>query len=173
MRKLTIRQLGTCFAGLLASAAVASASVVVYQFPLSGLEEVPPVVTPGLGFAEVTLDTNTNLLTWDVSYQDMLGTLTMAHFHGPAAIGENNSVLVNMFPTTGSNFGTIVGSTTVTDTVRDHILAGMTYINLHSSVHGGGELRGQVIPEPGTYALLAGILAMGGALYWRRRRRAA
>lgn len=157
------------FAGFLASAAVLPANMFTFAFPLSGLQEVPPVATPGTGSAVVTLNTDTNLLTWDVTYEDMLGTLTMAHFHGPAAIGVNAGVLVNMNPTTGFNSGTIVGSATVSDTVRDHILAGLTYINLHSTVFGPGELRGQVIPEPGTYALLFGIAALAGVLYRRRR----
>ncbi|MCC5806265.1 MAG: CHRD domain-containing protein [Opitutales bacterium] len=168
--KSTLRCSIIAFAGLLASAAVLSANLYTFTLPLSGLQEVPQVVTPGSGTATVTLDSETNELTWDVSYENMLGTLTMAHFHGPADFGENAGVLVNMNPDLGSNTGTIVGSATVTNEVRDNVLAGMTYINLHSSEFGAGELRGQVIPEPSTYALLLGLGALAGVFVWRRRR---
>ncbi len=172
---------GIVFAGLLATAAVVSANVVVFNFPLSGDQEVPPVTTPATGFASVMLDMDSNFLTWDISYQDLKAPLTGAHFHGPADFGVNASVLVNLFPTTGVTSGTIAGSTTLAEAqgfsaneIRDFIAGGMTYINLHSDGaqggHGAGELRGQVVPEPRTYGLMAGILALGAAFYWRRRR---
>jgi hypothetical protein len=52
------------------------------------------------------------------------------------------------------------------------------YINLHTvanvsdpnSGFPGGEIRGQVIPEPGTYALFAGMLALAGVAWFRRRK---
>jgi hypothetical protein len=164
---------GLACTGFIALAAHLSAVVVVYQFPLSGLEEVPPNASPATGFATVTLDTESNLLAWDVVFSGFQGTYTNAHFHGPAAPGVNTGTLVGIHQAEflGQTSGQLVGSTTLTNMVhKQHILDGLTYINLHSTVFPGGEIRGQVIPEPSTYAMFAGLLALAGACYWRRRR---
>jgi hypothetical protein len=167
-------------ASALAFSITTSANIILYEFNLTGAEEVPPVTTPATGFASVTLNTATNLLTWDISFQDLTNGLSGAHFHGPAAFGSNAGVLVGMTlgDASGQTSGSIIGSTTISETIKGHILDGNTYINLHSFADPdpnvgfpGGELRGQVIPEPGTYALFAGFFALLGAGYLRRRRR--
>jgi MYXO-CTERM domain-containing protein len=50
------------------------------------------------------------------------------------------------------------------------IAAGEAYLNVHSSVFPGGEIRGylQPTPEPATFLMAGAALA---ALAWRRRRR--
>ncbi len=46
--------------------------------------------------------------------------------------------------------------------------AGLTYTNIHDSQFGGGEIRGQIVPEPATTAfVVVGGLAL--ALVQRRR----
>jgi hypothetical protein len=172
MRPL-IKCAGIACVGLLALAATSSAVLVVYEFPLTGAEENPPVIPSGTGFATVTLDTASNFLTWDVSFSDLVGTYTNAHFHGPAAIGVNAGVILGIHQAefVGLKAGNLVGNATIDETFKQQILDGVTYINIHSNPHTSGELRGQVIPEPSTYALFAGMIALAGAWFWRRRAR--
>jgi hypothetical protein len=68
--------------------------------------------------------------------------------------------------TDGLNADTLIGSATISDAFEAELLAGLWYINIHSTFRPGGEIRGQVIPEPGTLALAAFGLA---ALALRRR----
>jgi hypothetical protein len=146
-----------------------SATVVTYNFGLDGLQEVPPVNTTGWGVATVTLDTVSGLLTWDVAYFDLLSPSTAAHFHGAALPGQNAGVQVDMGPgeTFGVTSGTLNGSATINAAQIQDVLDGLWYINIHSQLHPGGEIRGQVVPAPGALALL-GLGALGAV---RRRRR--
>ena len=58
------------------------------------------------------------------------------------------------------------GSTTLA-TELPFLLNGGLYFNVHTSDHGGGEIRGQVVPEPSTLA----AAAIGGMLLVSRKRR--
>jgi len=160
----------TAVSGLLI-AGQSSADVIEYNFELSGDQEVPAVDTPGNGIAFVTIDTDTMELTWDVSYQDLLGNSTAAHFHGPADFGENAGVQVGMSGDFGNTSGTLMGSTTISASQMQDLIDGLWYINIHSTLHPGGEIRGQVVqqlPAPGALALI-GLGAIAGV---RRRRQA-
>jgi hypothetical protein len=50
------------------------------------------------------------------------------------------------------------------------IMEGRAYLNVHSTEFGGGEIRDFLteVPEPGTWALVAGSMA-GLLVFWRRR----
>ncbi len=133
----------------------ARGGILHFVFPLEGSQEIqdPPVVTPATGMGDVTLNTATNNLAWNVSFEGLLAPVTAAHFHGPAPVGMNATVAV---PIAGAGATSpIVGSTTITDLQESQIINGLWYVNIHSQTFPLGELRGQVVPEPATWALLA------------------
>lgn len=99
--------------------------------------------SPATGVAQVSYDDVSNLLTWDISWTtNLLGTETAMHFHGPAAAGANAGVTQGI----GVGSNPAVGSATITPAAGADLLAGLWYVNLHSSVETGGEIRGQVLP---------------------------
>src|SRR5690348_3769723 len=60
----------------------------------TGDQEVPAVSTTGTGTLTGTLDNNTNALHYSVSWTNLSGAATAAHFHGPAAAGTNSGVVI-------------------------------------------------------------------------------
>ena len=125
--------------------------------------------SPATGSATMFLDDLTNEFTWDVSWSGFLNTVTVAHFHGPAAAGSNAGAQIEI----DINFNPSTGSAFLDATQASDLLADLWYINIHTDQNPGGEIRGQVlrsaiVPEPGTSSLLLASLA--GLLYLRRKR---
>lgn len=118
-----------------------------FRADLSGTHEVPPVDTPASGRATISIDENT--LTYRVVYNSLKAVATAAHIHGPAAAGANASPMFNLSPSPSFGVsGVLSGTQTLTAAQKSSIESGNAYLNIHTSVHGGGEIRGQIAPQP-------------------------
>jgi hypothetical protein len=105
-------------------------------------QEVPPAAGAGKASGTFTLNPATKELTWNVTYSGLSGDAGAAHIHGPAAAGANAGVLVNLTPSGAKN--PITGKATLTDAQVADLLAGKTYLNIHTAANKGGEVRGQI-----------------------------
>jgi uncharacterized protein (TIGR03118 family) len=110
---------------------------------LNGASEVPPITTTATGTGSLTLIGNQVL--YAVSYSGLAGAATGAHIHGPADATQPAPILVFLNTPSGTS-GSISGTVSLTPAELADLLAGMTYINIHSTVHQGGEIRGQITP---------------------------
>lgn len=110
---------------------------------INGASENPAVETAGNGIATLALE-GTNL-RYSVSYSQLSGNATAGHIHGSANALNNAGVMV---PFTGpfGSAGVITGTATLTPEQLTALRSGMTYVNLHTAAHGGGEVRGQIVP---------------------------
>lgn len=128
--------------GLAGCTGMQPSNMVSFTAKLSGANEVPAVTTSGTGMAEATLNKDTNVLKWKVTYSGLTGTAMAGHFHGPAAAGSNAGVVVP-FTSTASP---IEGQATLTPAQVSDLMAGKWYANIHTAANKGGEIRGQLMP---------------------------
>lgn len=123
------------------SAMPAFAEVVKYSADLTAAAEVPPTDSAATGKLEATLDTDTKVFTWTVTYDGLSGDATGAHFHGPAAEGANADVALPLADPLASP---INGNATLTDDQITQLQGGQWYLNVHTAKFPDGEIRGQV-----------------------------
>ena len=157
-----MRRLSLAIAGLfvLLVSSQAQAQTVNFTAALSGEKEAPAVLTGSFGDATVTLNLATLTVTWNVNVFNMPSGTTVSHFHvgGPGLAGPtvvNFTVLSDI-----SNDYGFSGSANALSNARPDqgirswedfiqaLLGGQVYINVHSRVNPGGEIRGQVIRVP-------------------------
>ncbi|MGB9990826.1 CHRD domain-containing protein [Massilia sp. SM-13] len=169
-----------------------------YSATLTGAQEATPNASPAIGAAIVTFDVTSHTLTVGTVFTDLLGTVTAAHIHccvaPPATAGVATMVpTFTGFPSGVSegtylmSFDTSLASTWNATFIANNggttagaeaallagLDAGMAYLNIHTTLYPGGEIRGFLapapVPEPASaMMLLLGVpLAIGIA---RRRR---
>lgn len=133
-------------------------------------------VTASTGLFDGTLDTVTNEFTYTVTYSGLSSDVTLGHIHGPFTLGQvtgnTANVILNFDPTVnlsplpssaifvkGAPAGNAAGTVTLAaavnistsvngDSLKKLLLAGKTYANIHTSLNGGGEVRGQIGVAP-------------------------
>ena len=136
---------------------------IILQANLTTETEIPEVAesTPeaASGLAIALLDTKNMTIQYSITYTGLSGTPTMAHFHsgsgeetGPPVrtiFGKPEVEGAPLAPPEG-NSGFITGNwpgsgdQTLTAEIIDAILAGEIYINIHTELNKGGEIRGQL-----------------------------
>jgi len=136
-----------CAAALAASGSQAFALIIPITASLSGAGEVPPNNSPAKGLMTGTFDTNTNTLTWTVTYSGLSGAPIGAHFHGPVSyLGltpeENAPIQVG---TPGNLASPFHGVAQISAEQAKDLKDGRYYFNLHSTKIPGGEIRGPVV----------------------------
>ena len=130
------------FGLLMATATPALAEMLAYKANLNGASEVPPNDSKGTGTLVAKYDTATKKLSWTVTYKDLTGPATAAHFHGPAAPGVNAGPQITL---EGSLASPVKGETMLTDAQAAELAKGSWYLNVHTAAHPPGEIRGQLV----------------------------
>jgi hypothetical protein len=126
--------------------------------------------SPGSGSASMLFDDVSNIFSWDISWSGLIGNVTVAHFHGPASPNQNAGVQVPI----DTLFNPTSGSAMISTVQATDLLAGLWYVNIHTDISPGGEIRGQVVREqvvgvsaPGMLSIV--LLSIVGVFYFRRR----
>jgi len=146
------------------TAVVPVSKIVTFKATMNGANEVPANTTTGSGFFTATLDTSTNVFTYDITFSGLTSNVNNGHLHGPAAAGANSGTTINFNTLAGATFsfgatsGTARGTVTLNaatqitatisgDSLKKLLFAGLTYANIHTVNNAGGEIRGQVTKQ--------------------------
>jgi hypothetical protein len=113
---------------------------------LSGAAEVPANASTGTATAIVVLNDAQTQFTYSVNFSGLVGTLTASHIH-KAPVGVNGGVIFGFAPPVGSQSGSYGGVVNPTPAQVADLIAGLYYVNIHSTVWPGGELRGQLVGD--------------------------
>lgn len=111
----------------------------VFAFDLCGEQEVPSNSSAGQGVATVTINRLNTHLDYFFVADGLSGPASAAHIHD-AAFGVNGPVL---FPLNTPN-PVSSGQFQITGNDATKLESGGTYLNVHTAMHPGGEIRGQV-----------------------------
>ncbi|MGQ0738513.1 MAG: CHRD domain-containing protein [Bacteroidota bacterium] len=136
---------------------------------MTGAQENPAVTTSGLGKMDVFYTRETRTLSYSVVWSGLIDSVTAMHIHGLGPSGFNAGVVHHIISGVGASTGTNGGqfsaqlvaggryrfskSGSITGTMQvdgvvvkeQDLLNGMYYMNIHSKVFPGGEIRGQIV----------------------------
>jgi hypothetical protein len=177
---------------------------ITYSATLLGASEDPPNASTGTGEATVIINTILQTMEVEVTFSGLLGTTTASHIHCCTASPDNGNAGVATttptfagFPLGVTNgkyddtldltsfssynpaFVTAEGSVATAEaSLLAGIAAGDAYLNIHTTVIPGGEIRGFLepasnpasVPEPATILMTGAWMA--GINILRRKRTA-
>jgi hypothetical protein len=148
---------------------MAQAQNLGFKASLVGFEEVPVVSSPATGTFNMQIDFGDGAFNYTLSYSGLVGTVQQAHTHFGQK-GVNGGITVFFCTNLGNGpagtqacpqSGTIAGRITAADVVGGAnaqgiapgefaevlkaIRGGVAYVNVHSTVWPGGEIRGQLV----------------------------
>ncbi len=173
----------------------ARAAVFIFDVNLDGPSESPPNASPGIGSGTVTVDSTAVNMRVQVFFSGLLGTTTASHIHAATAVpftgtagvatqtptfagfplGVTSGSYDNTFDMTQTAsynpaYVTANGGTTASAfaALLTAMQAGESYLNIHTTVFPGGEIRGFLHPVPEPSSFIG--LGVGMAILVRRRK---
>jgi hypothetical protein len=133
---------------------------------LSGFEEVPAISTTGTGELRITIANDESSFDYELSYEGLEGTMNTtgaSHIHlGQKGVNGGVSVFIcggGGRPPCTTPSGTFTGTVTASNVIGPAgqgiavgefaellraMREGVTYVNVHTDKHTGGEIRGQI-----------------------------
>jgi hypothetical protein len=180
----------------------AQATLTVYKAVLSGANEAPANVSPGTGSATVKYDDTLHTLQVSVTFSGLSGNTTNSHIHCCTAVANTGNAGVatqtptfTLFPTgvkagiynhtfdltlaSSWNAAFINGKGGTVASAETAFAAGLAtgnaYLNIHSTLFPGGEIRGFLapVPEPEEWAMMLLGFGIVGYQIKRKQRKAA
>ena len=179
------------------SAGEAQAKLTVYTAVLNGANEAPPNGSTGIGSATVKYDDTLHTLQVGVTFSGLTGTTTASHIHCCTPVANSGTASVATQTPTFTGFPTGVKAGTYDNTFdltsasswralfitanggtpasaetafAAGLATGKAYLNIHSTLYPGGEIRGFLapVPEPEEWAMM--LLGFGLVGYQIKRK---
>jgi hypothetical protein len=126
---------------------VKPAGVQVFFADMNGAQEVPAVTTTASGVAALTLDNVARKVSVHLNTTGV-NDATMAHIHRGAA-GVSGGVVFGLTQHSVNMGHWSIELRDISTTELADLNANLWYANVHTPAHGDGEIRGQIVPNPG------------------------
>ncbi len=114
---------------------------VVFETTLTGAMEVPANESEAKGTATLTFNKETKIFVLKVTHD--IADPTAGHVH-KGAVGENGDPV---FPLTSLTSPISYTSPVLTDAQVSDLNNGLYYVNIHTELHPGGEIRGNLMKK--------------------------
>lgn len=113
---------------------------------MDGTQEVPAKPGAWNGTIDYTYNKTTRTLSYTVKWNSLSGVPIAMHIHGIAPRGVSAGIVQTFSGFTASQTGTYTGTFFVDNVAvkETDLLSGVYYINLHTALNPGGEIRGQL-----------------------------
>lgn len=111
-----------------------------------GMQQVPMLMSTAYGLGIFTLSQDQNMINYQFIAQDLSGAITAAHLH-MGAMGVSGAVVQDLTADIMGNM--ISGSFMATPALVTAIMNSEIYINVHTAMNAGGEIRGQLMMKEG------------------------
>ena len=125
---------------------------------LSSTNEIQPIITPAVGNMQFEITGNQLVVTGGFSNLEGDFDATIAggsHLH--IANAANNGGVTILLNATVANdlksgvYQAVNNTFTIDETQKSDLLSGNIYVNIHTTTHGSGELRGQVLRDDNAF----------------------
>jgi len=174
VQKITVKSVGliaVALSALMTSVVATGAQggkVNVKADTLTGYQETPTISSTGTGTFTAEIDEDAGVITYELTYSGLSSSAVAAHIHfggrylagsvtaflcgGPKPVcpaGTTSEAVVTGTITAADILGIPAQGITAGDiaSIIQAIRSGVTYVNVHTPNHPGGEIRGQVNDE--------------------------
>jgi hypothetical protein len=127
-----------------------STTGVGFTAQLNAAQESLSDTSHGVGTGSFALSPGRDTISYSITYYGLTGNTTGGHFHiAPAGVG--GPVVKTITGATGSavtlngNWTTSDASQALTQAYAESLFVGKMYVNFHTSIYPGGEIRGQLL----------------------------
>ena len=144
---MKILSLSVILAFLFTTSTVVSQPIFTVSGSASGAQETPPNASLGTATFSGQYDQATKMITLNIPFSGLNSNTTGSHIHA-GALGMAGPVIIPLTLPPPSTSGVITGTYAVAPVNEAALLAGDTYVNIHTAMQPGGEIRGQLILTP-------------------------
>lgn len=119
----------------------------LFAAKLDGAQSVPAVTTNANGIASVLLNRSMDTAIITATVQGLSGAITGIHIH-EGAIGASGSVVTDLSSVlSGNTVRKVLTGSSLTKSWIAKLISGQLYMNVHTVLNAGGEIRGQLMLE--------------------------
>lgn len=137
---------GFAILAVLACESFTEIPVATFESSLAGANVRPTAVTSGAGGNFTATLSTAGVVAYTLELSGLSG-VTGVHVHGPADTGQTSGIVSDLGAIAGGDTGTLVSTepSVSADSLLRLLSLRLLYLDVHTSAHPNGEIRGQIV----------------------------